>query len=121
MLIGAIFITGTINSDASLSEILPAGFLDQIEDKGVVASNWSRHHHLALLSHRSVGGFFTPCDWNSILKGLCNGVPLLRFALHADQYTNCKLVSDEMGIAMKVQHSGIEGETIGRKEIARNM
>lgn len=111
----------TVNSAASLSEILPAGFLDQIKDKGVVSSDWSRHHHLALLSHRSVGGFFTPCDWNSVLQGLCNGVPLLGFPLHADQYTNCKLVSDEMGIAMKVRHSGIEGETIGRKEIARNV
>nr|ADE76584.1 unknown [Picea sitchensis] len=111
----------TVKSDATLSEILPDGFLDQIKGKGVVVSSWSRHHHLALLSHRSIGGFFTPCDWNSILQSLCIGVPLLGFPLHADQYTNCMLVSDEMGIAMKVRHSGIEGETIGSKEIARNV
>ncbi|KAH9311497.1 hypothetical protein KI387_026532, partial [Taxus chinensis] len=115
--------TQTICSNATFTEILPRGFLEKVEDDGIglVVPNWSEHLHYTVLSHNAIGGFFTHCDWNSVSQSLCMGVPLLGFPLYADQYTNCKVIADEMDIALKVEHGGINGTLVQRKEIARKV
>ncbi|GLJ36960.1 hypothetical protein SUGI_0747890 [Cryptomeria japonica] len=113
----------TMCSYDSLTEILPHGYLEQIEDNGIghVVPNWSHHLHYTVLSHRSIGGFVSNCDWNSVLQSLCMGVPLLGFPLYADQYTNCKLISDVMNIGLKIEHGGINGALVERMQIARKV
>lgn len=113
----------TMCSNGSLIEILPHGYLEKIEDNGIglVIPKWSDHLHYTVLSHHSIGGFVSHCDWNSVLQSLCMGVPLLGFPLYADQYTNCKLVSDEMDIALKVEHGGVNGALVERMEIAKKV
>ncbi|KAH9317477.1 hypothetical protein KI387_019246 [Taxus chinensis] len=84
---------------SNVQDILPEGFLEASKEQGLVVE-WSSQ--LDVLSHSSVGGFLTHCGWNSIMESLWLGVPMLGFPLLTDQYTNCKLIVEEWGVAMRL-------------------
>ncbi|KAF9596699.1 hypothetical protein IFM89_012898, partial [Coptis chinensis] len=58
---------------------------------------------LRVLSHPSVGGFWTHCGWNSTLEGIYAGVPMLTFPIFWDQVTDRKLIVDDWKVGMKVK------------------
>ncbi|MCL7049607.1 hypothetical protein MKW94_013503 [Papaver nudicaule] len=71
---------------------------------------------LRVLSHSSVGGFWTHCGWNSTLEGVYSGVPMLTFPIFFDQVPNKKLIVDDWKIGMKV--TGAE-KLVKRDEIGK--
>ncbi|MCL7040275.1 hypothetical protein MKW94_003627 [Papaver nudicaule] len=71
---------------------------------------------LRVLSHSSVGGFWTHCGWNSTLEGVYSGVPMLTFPIFFDQVPNKKLIVDDWKVGMKV--TGAE-KLVQRDEIAK--
>ncbi|KAF5796958.1 putative anthocyanidin 3-O-glucosyltransferase [Helianthus annuus] len=98
---------------------LPKGFLQRTNQVGLVVSSWAPQ--VAVLSHRATGAFLSHCGWNSIVECVTHGVPMIAWPMYAEQRMNATLLSDEIGVAVKMPVVGDDGETVvvGRKEIER--
>lgn len=86
-----------VSSDET--EILPVGFEDRVKGRGLIVP-WCCQ--IDVISHPSVGGFLTHCGWNSILESIWCGIPLICFPLLTDQFTNRKLVVDDLRIGINL-------------------
>ncbi|KAL2554370.1 UDP-glycosyltransferase 86A1 [Forsythia ovata] len=80
-------------------DFLPDGFEDRVKDRGLIVSWCSQNE---VISHRAIGGFLTHCGWNSILESLWCGLPLICYPLLTDQFTNRKLVVDDLKIGINL-------------------
>lgn len=86
---------------------------EELEKVGKIV-NWC--NQLEVLSHPSVGCFFTHCGWNSTLESLVFGVPMVGFPQWTDQCTNAKLVQDYWRSGVRVD---VKGGVVGGDEIER--
>lgn len=94
---------------------IPDGFEDRVEGRGLVIKGWAPQ--VAILSHRAVGAFLTHCGWNSVLEGVAAGVVMLTWPLGADQFTNAKLLVEQLGVGIR---AGEDTENIPEStELAR--
>ncbi|KAG6470037.1 UDP-glycosyltransferase 86A1-like [Zingiber officinale] len=82
---------------------LPDGFVAACQGRGMVVP-WCDQKEVLL--HPAVGGFLTHCGWNSTLESVWFGVPMLCFPLAFDQPPNCKLVSKDLKIGVRLGGSG---------------
>ncbi|KAL0016228.1 hypothetical protein SO802_003297 [Lithocarpus litseifolius] len=74
---------------------------------------------LSVLSHSSIGGFWTHCGWSSTQEAVFCGVPLLTFPIGMDQMQNSKLIVEDWKIGWRVNQD-VRGESlVTREEIAR--
>ncbi|KAI4305814.1 hypothetical protein L6164_029157 [Bauhinia variegata] len=80
---------------------LPQEFLDDIKDRGFIAS-WCPQSQV--LAHPSIGVFLTHCGWNSTLESIGAGVPIICWPFFAEQQTNCRYACTRWGIGMEVNH-----------------
>ncbi|XP_040997674.1 UDP-glycosyltransferase 89B2-like [Juglans microcarpa x Juglans regia] len=85
-----------VNADHGM---IPDGFEDHMVGRGFVIKGWAPQ--VSILSHRAVGAFVTHCGWNSVLEGITAGVVMLTWPMGADQYSNAKLLVDELGVAIR--------------------
>eukprot|EP00253_Pinus_taeda_P007710 PITA_07710 len=109
---------GMLNSDKDTNDhgsVLPEGFLEKTKNQALVVP-WSPQ--LSVLSHPSVGGFFTHGGWNSTMESLSLGVPMLIWPQGIDQYTNRMLVVNQLKVGLKLETCRDNG-VIERGEIAR--
>uniref|UniRef100_A0A0D9VG33 UDP-glycosyltransferases domain-containing protein n=1 Tax=Leersia perrieri TaxID=77586 RepID=A0A0D9VG33_9ORYZ len=82
--------------------MFPPEFAEEIKGRGYVTS-WCPQE--ALLRHEAIGAFFTHCGWNSMLDGICNGIPMLCYPIAADQQTNCRYARTEWRIGVEVDEN----------------
>ena len=79
---------------------ISSGFEDRMvgTGRGFVIKGWAPQ--LAILGHGAVGTFLTHCGWNSVLEALVAGVLMLTWPMGADQFTNAKLLVEQLGTAV---------------------
>eukprot|EP00250_Pteridium_aquilinum_P008778 c18201_g1_i2 orf=191-1600(-) len=103
------------STELPLEQALPDGFLARTKDRGLIIS-WGPQ--LLILSHPSIGGFFTHGGWNSIIENLCMvSVPMICWPHVAEQHLNRRLVADHWKVGVRLQHEADDGVT--KEEIAR--
>ncbi|CAJ1952972.1 unnamed protein product [Sphenostylis stenocarpa] len=95
------FEEGDSGEPPSLNELLPEGFLERTEGKGMVVRDWAPQ--TSILSHDSVGGFVTHCGWNSVLEAVWEGVPMVVWPLYAEQKLNKVVLVEEMKVGLGVK------------------
>ncbi|XP_071694479.1 anthocyanidin 3-O-glucosyltransferase 5-like [Rutidosis leptorrhynchoides] len=102
-----------------VSSYLPEGFLKRTNRVGLVVNSWAPH--VVVLKHSSTGAFLSHCGWNSTLESVKHGVPMIARPMYSEQRMNATVLSDEVGVAVKVPVVGDGGETVvvGRDEIAK--
>ncbi|BAT91805.1 hypothetical protein LR48_Vigan05g195500 [Vigna angularis] len=91
-----------INSEFREDEWLPEGFVERVQEsgKGLVVRDWAPQ--LEILSHSAVSVFLSHCGWNSVLESLSQGVPILGWPMAAEQFYNCKLLEEDVGVCVEV-------------------
>ena len=94
---------------------LPKGFVERTKGQGLVVPFWAPQ--VQVLSHSSTDGFLTHCGWNSILKSIMHGIPLITWPLFAKQRLNAVLLDEDLKVALrpKANEKGI----VDREEIAK--
>ncbi|CAN8257675.1 unnamed protein product [Cochlearia groenlandica] len=97
------------------SDDLPDGFLDRTSGVGLVVTQWAPQ--VEILSHGSIGGFLSHCGWSSVLESLTKGVPIVAWPLYAEQWMNAKLLTEEIGVAVRTSELPSK-RVIGREEVA---
>ncbi|KAL7081445.1 hypothetical protein ACP275_14G040700 [Erythranthe tilingii] len=106
--------------DGIFSGIFPGGgslmYREELERQGKIVG-WCTQ--VEVLSHPSVGCFFTHCGWNSTLESLVCGVPVVGFPQWTDQTTNAKLVEDFWRSGVRVSGGGGGGVVVEGDEIER--
>ncbi|POO02591.1 UDP-glucuronosyl/UDP-glucosyltransferase [Trema orientale] len=90
------------------SGYLPEGFLTRTRDSG----------RAEILGHRSVGGFWSHCGWNSTLESVTNGVPMIAWPLYAEQKMNAAVVAEELGVGVRPKAAPTK-EVVGREEVEK--
>ncbi|KAJ0753146.1 putative UDP-glucuronosyl/UDP-glucosyltransferase, UDP-glycosyltransferase family [Helianthus annuus] len=99
--------------EPDLDVLLPEGFVEHTKNRGLVVKNWAPQ--VAVLSHKSVGGFVTHCGWNSILEAVCAGVPMVAWPLYAEQKLNKVVLTHDMKLALPMDES--EGGMVTAMEV----
>lgn len=79
---------------------IPEEFEDRTANRGLVIKGWAPQ--VAILRHRAVGAFLTHCGWNSLMEGVAAGLVMLTWPMGADQFTNAKLLVDQLGVGIRV-------------------
>ncbi|KAJ7965042.1 Glycosyltransferase [Quillaja saponaria] len=91
------------------------------EGKGLIIRGWAPQ--VLILNHQAVGGFVTHCGWNSILEGVCAGLPMVTWPGSADQFYNEKFLTDvlKIGVSIGAQEYWVThaGETVKKEAIEK--
>lgn len=90
-------------------EQLSDGFEINTSERGMVVTDWVDQEEI--LEHPIVKGFLSHCGWNSVLEGICAGVPILAWPMMAEQYLNAKMVVEEIKVGLRV--STVDGTSKG--------
>ncbi|KAL1813773.1 hypothetical protein ACET3Z_023838 [Daucus carota] len=104
--------------ELDLCTVLPQGFLERTKGRGLVVKSWAPQ--VAVLSHDSVGGFVTHCGWNSILEGVCAGIPMIGWPLYAEQRMNRVFLVEELKVGLGLDESD-GGSFVRGAEIERRV
>lgn len=90
------------NLDREQDWWLPEEYEDRLEKsgKGLIIKGWAPQ--LLILEHPAIGGFLTHCGWNSILEGICAGLPMVTWPIFAEQFYNEKLITQVLKLGVPV-------------------
>nr|GMD57001.1 anthocyanidin 3-O-glucosyltransferase 5-like [Ipomoea batatas] len=96
---------------------LPEGFLTRTHKQGLVVPEWAEQ--TLIFRHPSIGAFLSHCEWNySTLKSIINGVPMIAWALYAEQRQNATMLTEELGVAIRPRKLPTKG-VIAREEVKK--
>ncbi|XP_056167183.1 phloretin 4'-O-glucosyltransferase-like [Syzygium oleosum] len=101
------------NSDGDDDELF---YKEELDKRGVIVPWCSQ---IEVLSHPSIGCFFTHCGWNSTVESLVCGIPMVAFPQWADQMTNAKLVENVWKVGIRVSEINEEGIIVEGGEIKK--
>lgn len=87
--------------EPDLDVLLPKGFIERTKERGLVVKKWAPQ--VEVLVHEAVGGFVTHCGWNSVLEGVCAGLPMIAWPLYAEQRMNKVSLVDEFRLAVEMR------------------
>ncbi|KAL5999870.1 hypothetical protein ACLOJK_034547 [Asimina triloba] len=107
---------GFWDSEPDLDALLPEGFLDRTEGRGMVVKGWAPQ--VLVLGRESVGGFVTHCGWNSVLESLQAGVPMVAWPLYAEQRLNRVFLVEEAKLALPLKadkHGFVTASEVGKR------
>ncbi|KAM7479139.1 hypothetical protein LguiA_027352 [Lonicera macranthoides] len=94
--------------------MLPLGFLDETKEQGIIVK-WCPQ--IEVLSHPSIGCFFSHCGWNSLLESITAGVPIIAYPQWTDQPTNAKLVTDVLRVGVRItrdEEGGLSSDEVAK-------
>ncbi|VAH40115.1 unnamed protein product [Triticum turgidum subsp. durum] len=119
---GKNFVWVIANGSASTDLCMPVGF--PMAHCGYIVRGWAPQ--VLILNHPAVGGYMTHCGWNSTLKAVSAGVPMVTWPRYADQFHNEKLVVEvlEVGFGVGAEDYATWMEThrlIGSEVIAESI
>ncbi|CAL1391885.1 unnamed protein product [Linum trigynum] len=83
------------------------GLEERMKGRGMIVGEWVDQR--GILGHVSVGGFLSHCGWNSVMEGVCAGVPMLAWPMMAEQPLNARMVAEEVNVGIRVEGSGRTG------------
>jgi cis-zeatin O-glucosyltransferase len=110
---------GPVESGNCYQNILPSGFMERIDGKGLVIGDWAPQ--LEILAHKSVACFMSHCGWNSCMESISMGVPMLAWPMHSDQPWNSVLVSNYLKVGVIVRDWDHRTEILLASEIERDI
>ncbi|CAH1429418.1 unnamed protein product [Lactuca virosa] len=76
-------------------------------------SSWASH--VTVLNHPSTGTYLSHCRWNSTLVSIKHGDLMIGWLLYTKQRINVTVLSNEIGVAVKLLVAGKRGEKRGRQ------
>ncbi|CAA0841616.1 UDP-glycosyltransferase 87A2 [Striga hermonthica] len=88
------------------------------EKCGVMGRVVSWCDQLRVLSHPSVGGFWTHCGWNSTMEGIYTGLSMIAFPIMMDQTTVRKHIVEDWEIGLDAQRDVKVGNLLRSQQIA---
>ncbi|KAG2590166.1 hypothetical protein PVAP13_5NG281500 [Panicum virgatum] len=113
---GASYLGGSQGHGDSPLSYLPEGFVERTRATGLAVTEWTPQ--VEVLNHRAVGGFLSHCGWNSTPETVAAGVPTLAWPLHAEQRMNAVMLSEQVGLALRLNGKGKDGVLVPREEVA---
>ncbi|RHN56746.1 putative crocetin glucosyltransferase [Medicago truncatula] len=118
-------------SSAQIDEIAAALCASNVRFLWIARSEASRlkeicgAHHMGLimewcdqlrvLSHPSIGGFWSHCGWNSTKESLVAGVPFLTLPIYIDQPFNSKMMVEDWKVGCRVKED-VKRDTLVKKD-----
>jgi UDP:flavonoid glycosyltransferase YjiC (YdhE family) len=100
-------------------DVLPEGFLERIEGRGIMCG-WAPQ--VEVLAHKAIGGFVSHCGWNSILESLWYGVPIVTLPIYAEQQLNAFRMVKELGLSVELKLDyRVGGDLVTADEIAKSV
>ncbi|XP_057983194.1 UDP-glycosyltransferase 90A1-like [Malania oleifera] len=104
--------------DFEMFEMADAAFEERVKERGMIVRKWVNQREI--LGHGGVKGFLSHCGWNSVVESMCAGVPVLAWPMMAEQHLNARMVVEEIGVGVRVEHCGgglrgfVKGEGLER-------
>ncbi|XP_057769360.1 UDP-glycosyltransferase 90A1-like [Salvia miltiorrhiza] len=90
-------------------ELLSKDFQSTVSERGIIVTDWVDQEEI--LEHPIVQGFLSHCGWNSVLDGICAGVPILAWPMMAEQGLNAKMVVEEIKVGLRI--GTVDGKSKG--------
>ncbi|KAL4200680.1 hypothetical protein AMTRI_Chr02g212390 [Amborella trichopoda] len=99
------------------SEELPDGFLDRAQGRGLIVEEWVPQPNI--LSHPSIGVFFSHSGTSSVIEGLTTGKRLVLLPMIIDQGLIARLVADEWRAALEIERANLEDGSFTAESVCR--